>query len=269
MKTIALLAAWLLWAAAACSGCGGGGDATPAPGPATAVQHIISYGQSLSLGERSEDGWPADLTMPTDYVDVGFMFADGIRSTGAASLVPFRESRASVDRSAWNIATPGETPLYGALLALRDMPGQRIASAAGRGGTGIAGLMRGTPPYQRLLDQVAAGRRLTASGYSVPAILWMQGESDAGNGAYEHQLEQLVLDLQHDVAAASGQADPVRVLLCLPFPRDIAAAQRAVAQRLPGVAIACDTAALAKSDGIHLTAAGSRAAGAAFGAMLR
>jgi type II secretory pathway component PulL len=103
----------------------------------------------------------------------------------------------------------------------------------------------------------------------VPAILWLQGESDAGVAGYESAFEQLVLDLQRDVAAASGQAEPVRILVCTPFPRDIAAAQRAVAARVPGVAIACDTATFPKSDGIHLTAAGSRAAGAALGALLR
>lgn len=56
------------------------------------TQHIISYGQSLSVGERATVAFPGDLSLPTDYEDVGLMFSDGVRSAGTLPLVPFLES---------------------------------------------------------------------------------------------------------------------------------------------------------------------------------
>lgn len=107
--------------------------------PAVAL-HIIAYGQSLSLGERAVNGWPNDLSIPNDYVDVGQMFSDGVLSKGTGPLRTFKESNAAIDGGLWGISTPGETPFYGALLALKDLPGYRIGSAAGQGATAIAGL---------------------------------------------------------------------------------------------------------------------------------
>ena len=147
MACIRSLAFIALIAGLACTGCGGNvtsEPATSAPEPLT-TQHVITYGQSLSLGERAVNGYPNDLTTPAG-ADVGLMFAGGTRPTDLSALVPFAESNRPVDGSLWGIATPGETPLYGALLALKDLPGQRIGSAAGRGGTSIAGLGKGSVP---------------------------------------------------------------------------------------------------------------------------
>jgi len=156
-------------------GCGGGGNhcvAPPQPMAGDSIageyQHILSYGQSLSLGARAVNRWPTDLTIPPEQ-DVGLMFASGVIPRGAMNaLVPFADSTAPVNGSAWNIDAPGVTPLYGALLELSGLPGARIGSAAGRGGTPIAGLSKGTAPYVRLISQVAAGRALSAGHYIVP-----------------------------------------------------------------------------------------------------
>ena len=244
------------------SGCGGGGDAAPV----VQTLHVISYGQSLSLGERSEIGWPNDLTLPNDYVQVGSMFSDGIRSLGTAALVPYAESTAPVDGSVWNIGTPGETPVYGALLALKDLPGKRIGSAAGRGGTRIADLEKGSVPYARLLAQVSDAKAIVGDGYSV-ALIWMQGESDAGSTTYAAQLEQLVTDLGADIKAIDSQPT-LQVYIC-EVANDIGPQQEQVAAAMPNVHIACHCADYPKSDGTHLTQAGSRAAGLALGAAMR
>ncbi len=236
-----------------------GGAATSEPATSApeqiATQHVITYGQSLSLGERSVNGYPNDLTIPAG-ADIGLMFAGGTRPTDLSALVRFAESNRPVDGSLWGIATPGETPLCGALLALKDLPGQRIGSAAGRGGTSIVGLGKGSVPYARLIGQVRAARTLT-TGYSVPAVIWMQGESDVGNTAYAAQLQQLVHDLDVDIRAASGQVQPVHFFVCLTAAPGIAQAQRDVAAKVPTVHIACDNSTLAKSDGLHLTATAS------------
>src|SRR5271169_6843121 len=129
--------------------CGGPGRGCPvAPtqpmaGEAGDFQHILSYGQSLSLGARAVNRWPTDLTIPPER-DVGLMFASGVIPRGAMNaLIRFADSTAPVDMGAWNIDAPGVTPLYGALLELKGLPGARIGSAAGRGATPIAGLSKG------------------------------------------------------------------------------------------------------------------------------
>lgn len=231
-------------------------------------QHILSYGQSLSLGARAVNGWPRELSIPAEQ-DVGLMFESGVVPRGGMNaLVPFADSTAPVDPSRWGIDVPGVSPLYGALLELKGLPGSRIGSAAGRGSTAIAGLSKGSAPYARLISQVTAGRALSTGHYSVPAILWMQGESDAGNPNYAAQLRQLFADLDADVRVAAGQAQTVQFYICLPATPDVAQAQREVAATMPNVHIGCDTAKLPKSDGTHLTARGSFAAGCALGALI-
>jgi Carbohydrate esterase, sialic acid-specific acetylesterase len=257
-------------------GCGGDGKCSaPRPTPiagafvAGEFQHILSYGQSLSLGTRAVNGWPTNLTIPTEQ-DVGLMFASGVIPRGAMDeLIPFADSTAPVDMEAWNIDAPGVTPLYGALFELRGLPGTRIGSAAGRGATPIAGLSKGTAPYLRLISQVAAGKALSGGQYRVPAIIWMQGESDAGNLHYAAQLQRLFADLDRDVRATTGQVQTVQFFICLTKVPDIARAQEQVAAAMPNVHIACNAAKLSKSDGTHLTARGSREAGCALGAQMR
>jgi len=278
MMTRTVNLARLIFIASLCivlCGCGGGSRCVAPPqtiagdSMAGEYQHIFSYGQSLSLGARAVNKWPTDLTIPPEQ-DVGLMFASGVIPRGAMNaLVPFADSTAPVDMSAWNIDTPGVTPLYGALLELRGFPGARIGSAAGRGGTPIAGLSKGTAPYLRLISQVAAGHALSGGHYIVPAIIWMQGESDAGNPNYAAQLQQLFDNLDADVRQTAGQAATVQFFICLTAIRDIAAAQRQVAAAMPNVHIACDAATLPKSDGTHLTAQGSLEAGCALGAQMR
>lgn len=233
------------------------------------TQHVISYGQSLSLGERSVVAYPDNLSLPDDYQNVGLMFADGVRSMGnTPALVPFAESNAELEYLPWVTSTPGETPLYGALLQLKGLPGTRIGSAAGRGGMPIAELSRGTEPYNRLIRQVNAAKSVAASPYSVPAIILMHGESDAFNSHYAGDFSALVTDLDKDVRAVTGQAKPVQFHVCLTSYVGPAAAQQAVAASNPNVHIDCDSATLPKADGVHLLASGSRAAGAALGASI-
>ena len=237
--------------------------------PTGGTQHIISYGQSLSLGERSVNAFPSDNGLPGGYQNVGLMFADGVRSSGGTSaLVAFSESTAPVDYQSWVTSTPGETPLYGALLALGSVSGTRIGSAAGRGGTPIAELGRGTEPYNRLIRQVVSAKASATPPYTVPAIIWMQGEADPFNEGYAGQFNQLASNLDSDIRGITGQARAVQIHVCLTTYAVPAAAQRAVAAANPNVHIACDTAAFPKSDGVHLTAAGSRAAGLALGASI-
>lgn len=263
----------LLIVSSVLAGCGAGQSETPVATTQSVqsvaviapveVHHIITYGQSLSLGERAVNSFPSDLTLPGGYQDVGLMFAGGTRPDDLSALVPFAEGATAVNLAEWNVGTPGETPLYGALLTIQGLPGMHIGSAAGRGGTDIVNLSRGTAPYQRLLAQVAAGQNLS-KGTDTVSIIWMQGEADSGNTNYASEFEQLVMDLDADVRAITHQG-PVQFYVCLPAVPMIAAAQQSVAAAMPQVHIACDTALLDHSDGLHLTALSSRQAGGMLG----
>jgi Carbohydrate esterase, sialic acid-specific acetylesterase len=89
----------------------------------------------------------------------------------------------------------------------------------------MAGISKGTAPYLRLISQVAAGRAISAGHYILPAIIWMQGESDATNPNYAAQLHQLFANLDADVRQTAGQAATVQFFICLTAKRDIAAVQ--------------------------------------------
>jgi Carbohydrate esterase, sialic acid-specific acetylesterase len=254
---------WILIACLGLTACNGGPATIQSAPPTVVTEALISYGQSLSLGERATVDYPTNLTIPAGS-SVGSMFVGGTRPDDLSALVPFAESTQPVDLAEWNIGIPGETPLYGAMTQLQTPGVTLLGSAAGRGGTDLAGLSRGTAPYQRLIAQVQAGHTL-ASQYSVRAILWLQGEADAGNSNYASEFEQLVMDLDADIRAITGQG-PIQIYVCLPGPRDIARAQQAVAAAMSQVHIACDTATLAHDpDATHLTAAASREAGVALG----
>lgn len=56
-----------------------------------------------------------------------------------------------------------------------------LCSADGVGGVSIGVLSKGKAPYQRILDDLTAGRELASKAgksFSMPCFLWTQGETD-------------------------------------------------------------------------------------------
>jgi hypothetical protein len=249
-------------------GCGGdGGQSEPtAVLPARPMAHVISYGQSLSIGEHSTSDYPGH-TVPPDPTDVGYMFAGGTRPEDLSRLVLFHETNRMDTWQIWNSDLSGETPLYGALSQLQTLDVNLLGSTAGRGGTAIADLSQGSAPYARVIDQVTAGMALSNGPYSVLGIIWMQGDSDSGNTGYAGEFEQLVMDLDHDIRAITGQAAPIQFYVCLPsVAHDIGQAQAQVSQVMLQVHIVCDTTSFPRvSDNVHLTVESEREVGQALG----
>jgi hypothetical protein len=245
------------------------GTSPPSTGAAHApatMAHIISYGQSISLGQYSVNKWPSDKGLPAEPIDVGSMFVGGTRPDDLSSLVPFQDSSETCNFAVWNCDYAGETPLYGAMSELQATGLRLLGSCAGRSGTAIAGLQKGTQPYQRLIDQVEAGQSLADGPYEVLGVIWIQGSADTGNTAYAGEFTQLINDLDADIRAVTHQAKPIQFYVCLPTPPDIAAIQQQVASSMPQVHISCDTTKLEHiSDGKHLTAAAERQAGQMLG----
>jgi hypothetical protein len=66
-----------------------GAPQQPMAGQAGEFQHILSYGQSLSLEARAVNKWPTDLTIPSEQ-DVGLMFGSGVIPRGDECAGPIR-----------------------------------------------------------------------------------------------------------------------------------------------------------------------------------
>lgn len=91
-------------------------------------------------------------------------------------------------------------------------------SAPGMGGYSIGALNKGTAVYNRLLDDVRAGKQLAnASGktYICRGVVWIQGESDCSNtyDYYYNAMKQMFNDLDTDIKSITGQTQTVHFFL--------------------------------------------------------
>ena len=188
-------------------------DAAKKP-PLTDWNYLPSYGQSLSVG------WTAQPIVTTAQNNEGqLMFKGGVRAyeTGndRSELVPLEEG----------VNGPrGETPVGGAAcrfaqLLKAQFPKaklQFICSANGVGGISISGLVKGSGPYTRILDDLKAGRELAKKEkktFSMPAFIWTQGETDHQNKQekdwYKERMKQVIKDINADAKAITGQSNDV------------------------------------------------------------
>ena len=146
------------------------------------------------------------------------------------------------------------------------------------GGVSIGVLSKGNAPYQRILDDLTAGRELSSKAgksFSMPCFLWTQGETDQQDRKtgewYKEKMRALIQDIDADAKAVTGQKNDV---LC--FGYQVASHLNYFAQNptdYPAIAVAQLDLALEKdsryimttpmyhfsySDGVHLTAPMSR-----------
>ena len=195
----------------------------PAPGFIYELNHLISYGQSLSIGIQA---FPLVTTVQKHN---SVRFQGGVRAWDAGAPGTYASLVALVEQSGQN-STCGETPCSGICEYVQDANAvagkphassnwQLLASAPGANGRTIAQLSKGTSFYNRLLADVQAGRdRAAALGktFGVWCIAWLQGESDSGAGAdgevYKTALRKLRTDLQADIRAITGQTQPLKFI---------------------------------------------------------
>lgn len=182
---------------------------------------ILGYGQSLSVGAQ---GIPViSITQP--YSNLTFGSGPRGNSHDYSLLSPLVEdNRASPDGG----ANRGETFCSGAanyastLLAVEngiDPAGHIIfASTAGKGGTKIADLVKGTAWYNsNFLPHVNGAYNLNTNS-AVHAICWAQGETDNDQSTptsfatYRSYLQQLQVSAEADIKAVNGQISPVHFL---------------------------------------------------------
>ncbi|MBW6400752.1 hypothetical protein KPL78_23025 [Roseomonas sp. HJA6] len=214
--------------------------------PVAAYNHVLGYGQSLSVGAQ---GFPA-LTTAQPYPGL-LTLGQSVhtRNVGNNAWAPFGASaflplaaqvlkggRLELLSGAEQAALApsdgnwGETPLEAASLAFRraqnnawgaadDAARQIVVSACGYPGLSVASLSKGNGYYGRVTDCATAAKAVAATAggdYCVPALIYLQGEQDYVIGttraAYKALVKQLVADIRADVQAAiAAQARPFGV----------------------------------------------------------
>lgn len=258
---------------------GAGLQPAPLEQGAAAINHLLFYGQSLSVGATAT----TIISVAQPYNNV--TFSGGPRAwTGLAfdfsSLKPLVED--NVNPAPDGSSNRGETPCSGAAnyasnLLYRDAgiaPADHVilASTAGKGGASILELKKGTSWYNNFLAHVQGGLAQGQS-YVLRAFCWAQGESNVSMdyATYRAELEQLQVDIDSDARAMTGQQ--VRVA-CITYQLSYRArayqavplAQLSLAQNNPYFYLATPTYHLPYGpDNVHLTNVGYKWLGAYYG----
>lgn len=178
---------------------------------------IPVYGQSLALGEEAERITDFDELaemshnrIVTENIDDKFGYFDSSSfKQYLKRLLHYRKR--SFELSVYGMAE-SLTQQLGSDTVICTFPG-------GQGATQLALLSKGTPPYERFINDIAKACRLAQKGeckrFFVPAVCFMQGESDIAdypNTDYHQLLVQFKEDINRDIKTITGQSEPVRII---------------------------------------------------------
>ncbi len=180
------------------------------------VMCIPVYGQSLALGEEAERTTNFDslakhangriVTQDLDY-NYGYFDNNNFKLWAKKML---RYQKRSYELSIYNMAkilanhTGNDT-----LICI--FPG-------GQGGTEIKNLSKGTVPYSAFIDNIEkAFTKASENGWKfiIPAICWMQGESDIIDDPstnYQNKLTQIWSDMNEDIQRITRQKESIRFI---------------------------------------------------------
>lgn len=227
--------------------------------------HVISYGQSLSVGVGTGS---VISTIPAENA---LMFAGGVRAQdGAAnpwdqhaSLVPLVEAVGAADAG----GTRYETPMSGFAEFAQEQQSQIqfLVSAPGKGESTLSQLSKPGALYNRLIDDVTYGHWRSNNRSKALAVLWLQGESDWANGSYAANLNTLRGTLNADIKAINGQPEDIWLLSYQLDRPKIGLAHLTASDTYSNIKVALPIYFLSRTDGVHFTAASSKIAGAYFG----
>lgn len=175
---------------------------------------IPVYGQSLALGEEAEritnfDSLAkyANGRIVTENIDHKFGYFDNDKLKEFAKKILSYQKRSfelSIYKMAMELANA-----FGQDTMICIFPG-------GQGATTIANLSKGTLPYQNFMHNIAtAFHKVQEKGWEfhVPAICWMQGESDIvdyPNTDYYQLLTKIWTDMNIDIRQITGQQDTIQ-----------------------------------------------------------
>ena len=174
------------------------------------------YGQSLALGEETQRITNLDsLNELYDYRIVGENLKNEF---GYYDCSPVKRK---IKRVLKLSKRDFEVSVYGMAEALVNELGKDTmvcVFAGGQGATPINGISKGTAPYVRFLNDIKnAKEKADEKGmkFYVPAICWMQGESDMydyTNVDYKQKLNQFCIDINKDIKAITHQKQDIKIV---------------------------------------------------------
>ena len=177
---------------------------------------IPVYGQSLALGEEAaritdfeQFASQYEGRIVTENIDDKFGYFDAsLLKQYVKRLLHYRKR--SFELSVYGMAESLAKEL-GPDTVICIFPG-------GQGATALAHLSKGTAPYNRFIADIEKASKSATKGgarFYLPAICWMQGESDIDtypDTDYEQLLQQFVTDINHDVKRITHQSEDVRII---------------------------------------------------------
>lgn len=174
---------------------------------------IPVFGQSLALGEEAEritdfDSLAvyADGRIVTENMDHHFGYFDNNRLKQWAKKTIGYQKRAY------------ELSVYKMAEVLADQFGKDTLICifpGGQGATAIANMSKGTPPYQQFIEDIKTAFETAQKkewDFSIPAICWMQGESDIADYPSTHYYEMIIQiwkDMNDDIIQITNQKDSI------------------------------------------------------------
>ena len=194
---------------------------TEKPSKKKTVWAIPVYGQSLALGEQAIRITNFDTLVEkcnhlvvTENLDEDFgYFSDTEFRQRMKKL--FHDRHRAFELSIYGMSEAITSYLtqkgYGDSVILCTCPG-------GRGATSIVDMSKGSPAYNKFLDEIAeAYKNAQSKGWDfvIPAFCWMQGEDDImweKSKDYKKDLKKFLSDLNTDVKAITKQ---VRDMVCI------------------------------------------------------
>ena len=174
------------------------------------------YGQSLAMGEESElvtdiDGltnkWNGRLVGEGLDDEFGY-YEDRSWKKKIKRLIRYDNRRNENSAFAMGEALAGALGKDTMVCVFAD----------GRGGTAISNLIKGSYPYDALIQDIKSSykeAKKKGMEFFVPAVCWMQGESDMFDYTrvdYRKLLRQFAADVNKDVKSITGQKRDVKIV---------------------------------------------------------
>ncbi|MGE9306187.1 hypothetical protein ACP9KH_07765 [Klebsiella variicola] len=188
---------------------------------AKAVNHALGYGQSLSIGATAT----TIISSSQPYSNITFSTGPRAANNDVSSQKPLVEDNTSPAPDGGT--NRGETfcsgmANYALTLAAIDngiIPSSHVifASTAGKGGTKLANLIKGTAWYNDHFLLHVTGQYALNHDSAVHIIPIAQGETDLDQSppttaaAWRAMAEQFQIDAESDIKAVNGQTSPVFV----------------------------------------------------------
>ena len=170
---------------------------------------IPVYGQSLALGEEAER--MTDFDSLSAYADGRIVTENLDHHDNDTKKLWFKKAIGYKKRAY-------ELSVYKMAQILTDQFGEDTLICifpGGQGATAIANLSKGTLPYQRFIENIQTAYETSQErgwDFIIPAICWMQGESDIvdyPNTVYQDMLTQIWKDMNDDILQITQQKDSI------------------------------------------------------------